>query len=490
MKKKIMRIALCISIFGANMLFAQDTNLVTTRGNQLTREYLRPSLTSVYFYDGSVHTENIASSLKEIQSEQFDLNVIQKNVFRLEVASEEELQVQIENALNAMKLGNQIMKNWFPEFDYKEKAFTYRILEERGKYAATDNDVLMAKASSRNDVINMLGEKLIDRSYVKVYYLYQDAKTPKKVNVRAFVYKLDYNKEVAAVFYENFTRPDAIETGNFPIKYLVEAKTSTYVEPDKEGKVDYMSKASIIYESVYTKTAKLVADFKVQTTIVETAPVRAKIGSKEGLKIDDRYDIMELSVDGEGKEVARRKGVVRVSYVADDQSLATGESTDLSKFNKYIGGGSQKGNTLLQHPEFGFGVSAMATTNAYGAMLEYRTKIKPGFMAFLKYDVLSEDTNFSRAGLGVYQEKYFARNFFFGFGVGGGLASYSEDGDSEDDTTKTYFGEGFGRFGILFGPTVQLFAQAGYSYYFNGYADYLNDEMKPIGLGLGLKISF
>ncbi len=245
------------------------------------------------------------------------------------------------------------MGNWFPEFINEQEGYSLKVLEGRGKYAATDADVLRSEASHRKSVLNNLGEKLIDRSYVKVCYLYKGKQN--ETRLKTYIYKLNFNDEVRTNFYDNyFNRPDGVQKATFPLVFVMEDDSSLTVFKDREGNIDYGSTAMSAFEYIDRKLSSKVNDFKVQTAVIETSPIRAKIGYKEGLRIDDRYDVMELVLDSEGKEVAKRKAVVRVdSYIADNRSEATGETTDMTKFYKLLGGRVQEGMALVKKEKWG-----------------------------------------------------------------------------------------------------------------------------------------
>lgn len=529
MNKKVLLASLLLATAVPTVVFAQEeTNLLSTRKNLLSRAYLRPSISEIYITDGSHFAKEIAAAMKQQTNEQFDVNVIPTNTFSHTPKEGEDMKETISAFLNQAKVGNQIMKSWFPEFVNEQEGYTFRVLEERGKYAATDNDVLRNNASARKTTLNELGEQLIDRSYVKVYNIYTNDKN--KVRVDTYLYKLNFNDEVRTSFYENyFTKPNGIEQANFPLVYVTETSSdATPEKSEKTGEYNYLATAENAYESINTSLAKKVADFKVQTAVFATSPIRAKIGKKENVKIDDRYDVVELVQDSEGNEVSRRKAVVRVgSYIADNRTEATGSTEDFTRFYKFIGGRVQEGMTLVHHPEVGLSISPYAQTNGFGVILEMRTKDlfnTPGLSGYIKFDlpygkklvfnangteelksgitsieVGDKSVSFYNLGLGLIKEFNFARNLSWSVGIGGGYLGHTGDDealDSKEDKLKTYYGEALGRFGIMFSPNFQLFAQASYTYHFSvGDVNYAKvfrelDMIRPFGIGIGAKISF
>ncbi|MDY6025448.1 hypothetical protein [Bergeyella zoohelcum] len=510
MNLKVLALGLALAA-PAFMNAQEEVNVLTARGQELHREYFRPSLSVIYFIDKDF---DIDDAEKQFVSSQFDINELPKNVYQLDLAN-----ADIQAKIKSLKLGNQVMKVWYPEF--KDGAYTTEVIEKRGEYSATDNDIIQGKASSRGTDFSKLGESLIDRSYIIVKtFAYskdenggirRDKKGKAIIKSKSYLYKLDFNKEVSTAFYEkHFTHPNGVELANFPIQYIMEGN--------------------------YDDFKKKVSDFKVQATVMGIAPIVAKVGLKEGVKIDDRYDVMEL-VEKDGQQVSKRRAVVRVrSKIADNSDVATGDTTDLTQFYKFIGLNVKEGMTLVEHHELGFSVSPFVQTNQFGVMIDYRTKRFTGLAVYTKFDIpfgkkiiideqdnistktgllsigykdssktsieneLENTVHFYRGGIGFIQEFNFARNFSASFGVGGGWVFHSGDlgtENSKESKLKTYYGEALGRFGLMLSPNFQLFAQASYTYHLSaGEIDFAkelfnnSDYLSPLGIGVGAKVSF
>lgn len=129
-------------------------------------------------------------------------------------------------------------------------------------------------------------------------------------------------------------------------------------------------------------------EFQVVTFITKSFPVRANIGNKEGLKIDNRYYIYEKSiVTGNydsliAKMRVKKVGENNVNYtVVDDSTLA---ELSESKFYRVGGGANIKmGQVIKNKEDFGIGVAL-----GYGTMdwlrFDYRLKgYTPGLKVFL-----------------------------------------------------------------------------------------------------------
>lgn len=536
MKVKLVALSLFMALTIPQMVVnaQEDTAMLTARGNQLSREYLRPSISVLYFTDGSSEAQSVIPLLREEKNEQFDENELNLNdIFTIkDLTKTDEIKAFIDNKLSEWKVGNRIMSVWFPKFVSEQEGYSIEMLTKRGQYAATDNDVLRNNASHRKTTLNELGEQLIDRSYVLVYYLYNNSKKG-SVDANAFVYKLDFNPEVRTDFYENFfSQRDGIQKANFPLKYLTYVTGSslgstsllkTLVKKSQPEELSALTSnesdleiaASALYSSVNVKLGKKVADFKIKKPIFSTSPLRAKMGTKEGLKIDDRFDVMEMVENNKGEIVAKRKGVVRVKKVADNSGLATGETSEeqMSTFYNYVGMGFDEGMTLVKNPELGIGIAAVANTNYVGVMADYRLKFIPELFAYVKVEtplgkalLLDEDKQgsygiyqlkegknaiyFTRYSIGLMKEFHFARYLFAAAGAGYGYI-HAVSNSAETGKLAIHAGEGFARFGFQVLPSLQIFGQASYSAYFGRDKEVFSSKyVSPMGFGVGVKYAF
>lgn len=99
--------------------------------------------------------------------------------------------------------------------------------------------------------------------------------------------------------------------------------------------------------------------FKVKAPVFDIFPVQAKIGRKEGLRIDQRFFVYEFSRDEFGDIVPHKVGAVRVSRKIDDnRGYATGESENTTRFYR-IHGRARQGMLLRQKAtDIGMTISA------------------------------------------------------------------------------------------------------------------------------------
>ncbi len=337
MKKTFFILSLLVLSVGT--IFAQEeAALLTARGNELHREYLRPSLSRIFFHDGSNLAQRIVAEMKVQVDNKFNQNPLEDDVFSLPITIKEskdltkekfaEVRAVVDKTIKEHNYGADIMRTWFPRFDASEGGYTCDVLMERGNFAATDNDVLRAKSSARSSTLNELGEQLIDRSYLVAYFVYtipqNDGRGP-KAQVMAFAYKLDFGPEVMTTFYEQyFDKENGISQCTFPVKFIAEVLKGNFfvsasVRPNEITTVTDCASELLSFASV--SLVNKISDFEIKTPVVKTGPVQAKIGTKENLQLDQRFYVMELSLNKEGKEVAKRRGAVRVDYHITDNNL-------------------------------------------------------------------------------------------------------------------------------------------------------------------------
>ena len=544
MKKSLF---ICLMAFVSLGLFAQEeTSLLTTRATSLNRQYLRPSMSRLFIIDGSSASKSAVARLQQIQDLKFDQNTINDNVFVIDNIPEKDalrdsiVKAKIASVIAGQKIGNKIMKNWFPSFTLEE-GFGIETLISRGQFAATDNDVLKSNASQRQTVLNELGEKLIDRSYA-IFYLIQNAsfvdkkgKLHERAKIVPYVYKLDFSEEVRSEFYDNhYMTASGIDDANFPMIYVMNAK---------DGKTPDLSDIDeTTYEDLMTIIGKHVADFQVKTPVAATNPIRAKIGNKEGVRIDKRFAVMEYRMDKEGNEYAKRIATVRACKIADNNAIATGNTEDLTKFYYVKGRPAHEGMTLVENPDFGMVIEAQYNLTGPYASIGYRLgrlfNAMPGFIFYINAGVACDedgkimkvlavtDKNSSefkktavlKAGLGVAKEFNFARNFVLTPSIGAGVLwpigakeltdisingnTYRATYDPEKSSLDSYYIDGAVKLGYMVTREIQIFAEAGYNLNILGdqfkfmrdfyYASEGKDSKDPgkIRIGGGVKVYF
>lgn len=527
MKKLFLFAAFAFCGLGA---FAQEeVNDLTNRENRLSRDYLRPSLTTIYIHDGTENAKNLIVGMSSHVNNKFDINTLRNNVFMTsaEITSKADstaAKETIEKIIADEKIGNQIMKNWFPNFDASSKGYSFEVLEQRGQFAATDNDVLTANASQRQSSMFELGEKLIDRSYVIAYFVKDATYTNNKgelvvqANVYPVVYKLDFNTEVMNNFYTNhYSNANGIDNCEFPVVFAAYGKDAS-----KALKHDDGYDISDIYNELMV-SVKEVNDFMAKVPIASTSPISAKIGTKENLYIDKRFDVVEIREKEDGTQYEKRIGCTRVKKVADNNFVATGATEELSRFYQFKGGRIREGQVLVENIDKGFSIGADISTSDISITADYRigkTTGIPGLLVGLSVGVVSTSEEFNvlpmfgegdeyilvdenndekespilKAGLNISKEFNFMRNFVLTPTISGGVLFPTVKDENDEFIMDTYYVGGSIKLGYMVTHNAQVFVEGGYHYTIEGdiFKTFVKEENKPnpIKLGTGFKIYF
>ena len=259
----------------------------------------------------------------------------------------------------------------------------YATIFKRGEYNATDNTMIAANAS--NEGLTGVQSDAVSNVLNNVYLLIQQtgsitSKSSKdgstySVPFKSYLLQVDLSELFATnQFYKTFSAKDAdvaakINNYNFKIK-LISVSEGIGSTSDKELELQGLKMVSTpkSQEQIYSDLATATIDgglidhannyeaFKVKTRINSVGPITAKIGKKEGLRIDDRFEVFRNKIDEKsGEKFARKLGYLRVAKVADNEKVADGNS-EPSKFYKAPARGVEKNDVMKELPETGIQV--------------------------------------------------------------------------------------------------------------------------------------
>jgi hypothetical protein len=378
------KIILTSVLFAAILLpaTAQQAEKASASGKNVPLEYLRPSLTVIYINRGEPLSERVIEEFaKRGIPGKFNANEIPLNVLTLDKDKKftpEDLREFLEEDIS-----RQVIKCWFP-FDEEKGEFSSSVIAKRGMYNATDADVIAAGSSHMGkDVLETMGLDLINRSYILVYDIYNIKKILDKdkkeegyqTDCDVHLYHIDWSEEVKNKFYDEYNNPNAIDSLTFPVRHiasfveegeLVKLKISQSSEgtflrlPDDRLFAKFVEQIEKIADVYLTKVNE---DFKVKANLFAVDPLRAKVGTKEGVKIDQRYFVYEVQVNAAGENVTVRKGVMRAtSKIAKNDTIATGDGPTTTFYQTY-GKILRSGMLIQQQPDWGTGYSLLAGTD-------------------------------------------------------------------------------------------------------------------------------
>lgn len=270
----------------------------------------------------------------------------------------------ISNILSKNKVGGRLVEKWFDR-DKTTGAFDMSLIAERGYYDASILDVKEAKSSARGlALLADAGEELINHTYVIVNDIqYADKEAMKgavagglfaaqllgsffgvdvsvvtdavgyiagniagfKVIVTSYLFRLDWNEEIANNFYSNLWIDKSsinaerkakwgVAMGDFKLKYIGSATVfsgKTSLGGVKNEKDMFLKVCTRAIDKSISELQKSFDEFKVFTPLVSTSPLCAYIGLKEGVSEDSRFEVLEKTLDPDGRTKYERVGIVK-----------------------------------------------------------------------------------------------------------------------------------------------------------------------------------
>jgi hypothetical protein len=305
------------------------------------------------------------------------------------------------------------------------------LIQSRGKNTATDSDVIKDNASE-NSRLGEMGYELLSKSYIAVYEI-TDIKTMDQyydeVDVKARaraekakkpftpvkrteegwridydmqVLKLEWTDSLQTIFWENFwvdestssdraARVSAFERNNFPLTYVTEVSglvTSTQSnDPNSYGAFNrrlsmeelLLRAAPDFQEDAIFQVSKQITDFRVRAPLFTIYPTTVKLGTKEGIYIEQRFYAYEQQLDKKGNKILKRKGVLRPTKIANNEGEATGESA-ASIFHQQGGKTLYQGMFVEMKEDYGFSATlALAPGFGLGAEINIPRLWKSAF---------------------------------------------------------------------------------------------------------------
>ena len=272
------------------------------------------------------------------------------------------------NMLNRNKIGGRLIEKWFDR-DKQTGSFNMNLVKERGFYDASILDVQQALHTIRGLAqLEDAGEELISHTFVLVNDIrYADATLRRnlqgfgvllgmmgsvfvpvagsalartigetgigindlvvgfKVYVTSYLFRLDWDDDIANDFYSNLWFDHSnIDTdkkqlfnqqmGKYKLTYI--GCTKIYSGDTSLAGVEYESDMflKVCTRSIDKAIAELQKSFdvfKVYTPLISTNPIQAYIGYKEGVCEESQYEVLEKSIDSDGRTKYERIGIIK-----------------------------------------------------------------------------------------------------------------------------------------------------------------------------------
>lgn len=291
-------------------------------------------------------------------------------------------------------IAKRLVSKWFNRKEGKngDGSFDMNRIIERGLYNADYFDYQEATLSVRG--LNLLadaGEELLSSTFVifnDIRYYDKDetirwvkAVTGKgvlskalqdlagfRVSITTYLFQLDWNEENSALFYKEYytAQPDEVKKnaynqakGLFSLKYI----GSTTVVSSETTMRGVQTKNDIIRKvcerAIDKNIAKLQKEyevFRVKTPLFSTNPLSAKIGMKEDIDEQSKFEALEMAKDSNGRTYYKRIGIIRPikgrvwdnRYMAEFEEENEGNTLTATEFEVISGSGFYPGLLLRQ----------------------------------------------------------------------------------------------------------------------------------------------
>jgi len=274
------------------------------------------------------------------------------------------------------KVANLMVAKWFNRS--QDGTFDMSLIGERGQYNSSEMEAKIASNSARGLAsLADAGEELIGNTFVVVSKLnfisneipakvayeasklaaekisnsilrkaaeftaeqaYKKAREGYSVWTTSFLYKLAWNDSISAIFYSDYwmdknkidpaKKEKFDNTDLFKLNFIGSEKSRSLVTGsfrEQRSAARLVEIATIrTVDNVYAKLQKKYDVFKTKTPLYTGEPITAKIGLKEGLEGGDKFEVLEQTIDKEGRTKYVRKGTIKVDgkQIWDNRYLA------------------------------------------------------------------------------------------------------------------------------------------------------------------------
>lgn len=351
------------------VMLAGTTFTVTAQVADLEVKYRRSSLYTMMIHEPSrPYAEVIKNSFEKgpIPDKFNDHNLGVRVIQATDAKDESE---NITSYLNTNDVAKEMVAKWFNRS--AQGGFNMDLIKKRGSYDASVLDITKAKASKRGlDMLADAGEELIKNTFILVNdfkYVSKEEVAKKtsgllsslgsmasyagvpaadKINTvttltaagvtvagkgyvvktTAHLYRLDWNEEVASIFYNDYwtedgkISPEKVKAFNeskiFKLIYIgsdvswADVQSSVFTNKTEEQLIEKSTVKAV--DAVIVKLQKNYDEFKTKTPLFTGEPITAKIGLKEGLTNKSVFNVLEQRMKEDGKTEYVVVGTIKV----------------------------------------------------------------------------------------------------------------------------------------------------------------------------------
>ena len=335
----------------------------------VTSDYNRNSISLVTIQRGDSNDSDVASAVRDYNlSSKFDINNISTKTLRIRRTREESvLQSEVTDAVGETPFAQEILATIFNR--KADGTMDDKTVRYRGNYDAKDQDVINARASRVGvEALGDLGHALVKGSYIVAMDFYNVQRSYDKrgnvyysVDAKAYAYRIGMGDDDLNNFYEqcwiydddNEATREAknrafrnLNIGMVPVAYASSSGSSNSVR----------DAALAAIPGLFTILENRIPEWEVAVGIIATKPLRAKIGTKEGLTNGARYRAYSYTEDRSGQLKSVKRGYLRATTIASNTGMSIGE-TEPSEFYQISGMANvEEGWTIKQSNDYKIGV--------------------------------------------------------------------------------------------------------------------------------------
>lgn len=300
------------------------------------------------------------------------LEIVQPSFFH--ISENEDLISEIKNENIAGKiLSNILIKS--------DGELNVEYLFNRGEYNATDAEVILSRfAKEGKSLIQNFGFDVLNKITILIINNPSKRGNMDNKDIHASLYKVEINQDE---FWSD----------------IIDSKTNKL---NREKILNYNYniislanvKANSSYDRIFVKLARRYKPFRVTSNVHSSSPIQSKIGTKEGVRLNDLYQVLENKQHSDSSISQVTRGFVRVKSISDNNINSSGNSIP-STFYKVFSGRVDRGMILRNVPDRG---------------------------VFLGYSIYKPSDESSLLSGGMYQVDYIdhllGKGLFYTFGIG------------------------------------------------------------------------
>lgn len=296
-------------------------------------------------------------------------------------------EIFIDDYFNRNNVAKDLVARWFNRSE--SGGFDMSLISERGRYDATEIEANIAQMAERGMAqLSDAGEELIDNTFIvvndfryvnkeetankikagfKIYNMAQafipgapDLNTVTQIasvgltvagkgyviKTTSYLFRLVWNTEIANDFYTNYwTSDDKLDAQKkaefdrsdlFKLRYvgfevsLADLQSTIFTTKSEEELIKIATIRGV--DASIAKLQRKYEEFRTKTPLASGAPLTAQIGLKEGLEDGDKFEVLEQTMDSEGKMIFKSIGVIKVDgkQIWDNRYMA-GEDDSANK---------------------------------------------------------------------------------------------------------------------------------------------------------------